>query len=139
MDRDLVAVAVISAFDLSNAGREQGNDEVFKSRQVVKGLDHLETACDSQSHPFIGHQVRDLPAPEKYASRSRAHKAGDEIDQRRLARTIGSDNSQRVAGIELERHIVDRAHAAKVFTEMFDFQNWFGAQGSRSNDTRCSN
>src|SRR5205085_4776158 len=48
--------------------------------------------------------------------------AGDQIEQRRLARPIGADDQPPLAGLDGEAHVAGDAQPTKGFAELFDAQ-----------------
>src|SRR5580698_6746007 len=52
----------------------------------------------------------------------RGDHAGDGVDQRGLARTIGPDDAVDLARLDRERHIGDRSNAAETNRERVDFK-----------------
>jgi hypothetical protein len=58
-------------------------------------------------------QPRQVPAGELDAP-ARAHEAGDRVDERRLARAVGTDETDEPALLDVEVDVDDRAHPTEA-------------------------
>jgi hypothetical protein len=65
-----------------------------------------------------GRQVRDVAAEELHGARSRQVAAGDEPEERRLARAVRSQHRAPLALFDLELDARDGADAAEVLLEL---------------------
>ena len=68
------------------------HDEIFESGQLIIGPYHLERANDAGMRPLAGRHSSDIPPLEQDPARIRFHEARDQIHQRGLAGSIGTDD-----------------------------------------------
>ena len=84
----------------------------------------LESPDDAGLRDTIIRKSRDVAALEDDATGIRAIDAADDIDQRALARAVRADQSEDMAGLQFQRHIVERAQTQKADRQAFDAQQW---------------
>ena len=70
----------------------------------------------------------DVLAVEQDAARVRRLEAGQHAQQRGLAAAARPEQSEELAGLDLERQMVDRHHATEAFGHPVDVQQWGGSR-----------
>ena len=68
-------------------------------------------------------ELRDITAVEIQAAGAHAVNAGNGIDQRGLAGTVGADHADQFAGLHLQGHIPQSGGGAVVDGNMADFKH----------------
>src|SRR5215471_6338569 len=71
--------------------------DVVAHGELLERLDDLERACDAPTPDRVGRQARDLFSFETDCSRGEAVETGHAVDERRLAGSVGSDDSEDLA------------------------------------------
>ena len=66
--------------------------------------------------------VHDRTAFESHATGIGRKHPGDAVEQGRLAGTVGTDQPQDLAPIEVERHVVEGTHTAEAQAYILDFE-----------------
>ena len=107
-----------SAEATPGAGLALGPDHhVLDRRQPGEQADALQRAGD----PEPGELVRANPVQhglaEPHAAGVGAHEAADDVEQRRLARAVGADDADDLAGRDRQRDVVERRQAAEAHRE----------------------
>ena len=105
----------------AEAGRRLGGGEqVVHHREAREHLELLERATHARPHHIDRPQRGELGGPEGDASAVGALEAADAVEERALAGAIGSDEAGDRAGLHVERHAVERRHAAVALDDAFD-------------------
>ena len=79
--------------------------DVVENRQVVqqgKVLEHKAHVGNAKASPAWIVQLRQSDAVNRYAPVDRRHDAGEQIDERGLARSAGADNGHFLPGIDFQ-------------------------------------
>jgi hypothetical protein len=105
----------------TQSGTETRCDERgLEHAHAVKRTRHLEGAADARgAAPFGRHGGDVVPAPGDTPGVGR-DLAGDQREQRRLARAVGADDADDLALTQGEREVVDDLQAAIALAQAFD-------------------
>ena len=79
----------------------------------------------SAVRPGSGSRVISRPK-RRDRPRARPQRAGDAVEERRLAGAVRADQHAALAGRDVERHAVDRAQAAEILREAADSERGAG-------------
>jgi len=90
----------------------RGGDEVLEHRHRAEGLRHLVAAADAGAAALVRLQRGDVAALVGHAAGVAAHVAGDQVEQRRLARAVGAQDAQRLARGHRQRDVVGDLESA---------------------------
>src|SRR5262249_32636363 len=120
-----------------------GDHEVLQHRHADEGLRNLEAARDAQSRPSVGREARDLLAGEHDPTRVGLERPADAIDERRLARTVGTDETETLALPDPELARAERLEAAEALGHVPHFEKRLDAHALRrrfmpGSDSRAS-
>ena len=106
------------------AGADLDRDaHVLAHRELGKDLRHLEGAAHAELDALLRRQPRDRPAVEHDLARGGREEAGDQVEERRLARTIGADDGAQFARRDAERYLAHRDQAAECLGDAADLQH----------------
>ena len=101
-----------------------GMGDVFEYGETAEQQVELE----SPHHPLPGNQVGthsgDVLALKVNLSSGRLEKSGDEVEQRRLAGTIGPDDAEDFPFVDVKVEPIDRIHAAEALLQVVDLKQW---------------
>ncbi|KEH11063.1 hypothetical protein GY14_02450 [Delftia tsuruhatensis] len=137
-DALLDVAAQLGLFAASAAQVEQGIEHVGAQVGVAAQLDvvqhrHapeqrnvLEAAPQAQPGAARRRHARDVLALEADGAARGPVKARDGVEQRRLARAVGTDHRRDRAGLHIEAHARQRLHAAKGERDAIDLQQGGG-------------
>ena len=87
------------------------------------GRGDLEGAADSAIDDPVRGKARDFGAVELHRTRRRLEGAGEHVEDRALARAVGTDQAENLALLDAERHVIDGREAAKPLYQALDFQH----------------
>jgi hypothetical protein len=104
----------------TSAFEHRADIEVFLNRQRRKYLPPLGDLTDAKIADAVARQAGDVGTLETDASGTRLLDAGDRTDQARLAGPVGTDDRDQFAGVNGERHIVERLCVAVVEMQVLD-------------------
>jgi hypothetical protein len=88
--------SVARGFHIRRVG-ERPDDDVFRDRQVEKGFQLLEGAGDTQAADAIGPQAGDVVAVQQDATSVGRLETGDQIEQRRFASAVRTNDAHDLA------------------------------------------
>ena len=88
--------------------------QVVADRQIGEQLEPLERAGDAEPGPLVRVEPADVAAVEQDPARGRRLQAGDDVEQRRLARAVRPDQTGDLAGARVEVDVGERAVAAEL-------------------------
>src|SRR6185312_6684968 len=100
--------------------------DIFEDAQAAEQRVDLEGACEAAPHPLFLRQRGDIGATEQNLARARLERAGDEIDERGLARAVGPDQRMARAGLEPEIHAARHLERAEAAIETARFESRLG-------------
>src|SRR5262249_39415288 len=104
------------------AAEERARGDVFEDAHARKRLHDLERACETAARRLEWPLPRYILSPKGDLSAGRAMHAGYDIDERGLARAIGSDHGNDLSLFEGEAHRVEGVDASEVFADSFELQ-----------------
>src|ERR1700694_3549526 len=103
--------------------RMLADEDVLDHRHVIEEAAVLECSRD----PELGHAVRPraghVLAIEDDAAHRRREQAGDAVEQRRLARSVGADQRKDLVSLDVERDVVDRGEPKEALGQAVDAQD----------------
>ena len=108
------------AFRLGSAALERRCAEhdrqcgVFEHRQVAEGSRYLVGARDAGAHDPVWRELADVAALERDRARIAPVMPADDIDQRRFARSVGTQQRKDLAAADFEAHTAERLDAGKA-------------------------
>src|SRR6266404_4890325 len=102
-----------------------GHEQVLQHRHAVKRPRHLEAAGDAQPCPLVRRQAGDLSSIKNNLTSLVAQESRDAVDQRGLARAVGPDQAEALAGGDLEAHVRQGREAAEVLRDAAYFEEVF--------------
>ena len=112
--RNRLRLAVLFIWSLSFVASSSLSQEAAPSPDPIQ---IAEVSVRMSDHgPVVLLQAGDILFPEQDFSAVGRQAAGDQPDQRRLARPVRADQGVHLARGELECHAVDRDHAAEALT-----------------------
>jgi len=95
---------------------------VFDDGHVFKEAQILKRARQAERGALVRREsAKRFSVKTRVAARGRVN-AGNEIEQRRLARAVRSDERDDFVRFHRERNIIDGENAAECFGEMFDLE-----------------
>src|SRR4029077_5793419 len=86
---------------------------VLEGGEIREDVAALERASDAEMRQSMRRLAGHGNAGEGDRPGGRCELAGEQVDQRRLARAVGSDDGVNLPSQELERNVVDRHDAAE--------------------------
>src|SRR5438034_902653 len=97
--------------------RDHRRLERLEHREVRKDLDELEGPCDPQAGQAGGSDPAHVAVPEGDGAGGGAENAGEDVDERGLARPVRPDDRDELTGADGEAHAVERAELAVELPE----------------------
>jgi len=101
----------------------QARDDVFQAGGRRQHAHKLEGARNAGLRDAVRRQHRDGPAFERDAAAVGRGSAGDKIERRRLAGTVGSDQPENFAAREREAQVIDGDEAAEGLAHVVEAQD----------------
>ena len=103
--------------------------KVVQHRGRFKQLNVLEGARNAQGGDLVALHLGQVLALKVDLSSTGVEHAGDRIEQRGFARTVGADHGQHFAGRDFQAQIGNGLHAAKSERQFVHGQQWGGGVG----------
>src|SRR4051812_37549652 len=97
------------------------HDQVLEHGHAGEGPRYLEAARDAQARAAIRRKRGDLPALEDDLPGLVAQRACDAVDERGLARAVGTDQAKALALGDVEVDVIQRGKAAEALGDVLDF------------------
>src|SRR5690606_29720707 len=110
------------AVEQAAVARQQGGLDIFQRAHRPEGGRRLEGAAYALAPDPLGRQADQFAPGQLHRPGIRPHLAVDRIEAGRLARAVGADEGQHLAGGQRERHVVERADAAERFAQAAHLQ-----------------
>ena len=98
------------------------HEQVLQHARVLEELDVLEGSRDSEAGDFRGREAKQVLAREAQVALLRLVDAGDHIEERRLAGTVGADDGEDLAGLDRERDPLQCRDAAEAHSDAVHLQ-----------------
>src|SRR5262249_3776640 len=92
----------------------QADEDVLENRHRPEDVDVLERAGDAAPHDRVRRLAQEALAREDDRARVGLVEAGDQVEERRLAGAVRPDQPDDLAGLDVERHVVDGDDAAET-------------------------
>src|SRR2546430_17395957 len=100
----------------------QRDGQILRHRHAGERLRDLKAAHDPQPGPPMGRDRRDVTALEADPAAIRRQRAGHTVDERRLPRSVRSDEAEPLARRDVETHPVERGEAAEALRQSVDLE-----------------
>ena len=113
------------------AGDRAGLD-VLAHGQVPEQPHDLERPGDAPRRDLARRQPGDVLAAAQHPPLGRLQLAGQDVHERGLARAVGSDQAEDLAGLEAERHPIEGAQAGELDRHGHGFEDGCGHGRSRN-------
>ena len=110
--------------------RDRARLDVLAHAQMAEQAHDLEGAGDAARGDLARRQAGDVGAVAQHAAVLRCYLPGDDVDQRRLAGAVGADQPQDLAGLEAQRHAIERAQAGELDRDLQGFEGRYGHRRS---------
>ncbi len=115
---------------LDGEPREEGSEDALlalgRELQVLEdGVTRedrrtLELAADPQLDDFVLCESRDVLSFEAYGPRVGSRLSGDDVHERRLSGAVRTHDASELAGLEVERQVVERSEAVEAHGDVVD-------------------
>src|SRR5438046_6066310 len=117
-------------------GLLQREAEGVEHAHTAEGLGNLEAAHDAGPGAPVRRQGGDGAPVEDDVAAVDGQRARHAIDQRGLARAVGTDQPETLAGLHRDAHLVEREEAAEAFGEPLDLEERVTHMRPRTQRTR---
>src|SRR5262245_6776069 len=114
----------------TSAGPGGSDVHVLKHGEARKDAGKLERAADAQVKDLLGRPALNRSALITNVSRIHSLIAGDDVEERRLARAIGANQTGNLPLFHGERAVAQGLNAAKGFGERLHFEHAHGSAPS---------
>src|SRR5262249_47586429 len=94
-----------------------GEDQVLAHRKLRKHLEELEGAADASPIQRRSAQPGYALAVDLPHALAELELAEDAVEKCRFARAVRTDKAKNLARVNVERHAIDRAHAAEILLD----------------------
>ncbi len=101
----------------------RGKEHVVEHAHHVQRLRQLERPHEPAAGDRVGRQVVDRPAVEPDGAAACALEAGDDVEERRLARAVRADQRRDRAALDAEARAVHGADAAEALLDALDLED----------------
>ncbi len=109
--------------------------DVLQHAHVRHQFDMLERPGDAELCHLLRRRVVDVLAEHRDGAARRGEHAGDQVEGCALAGAVGADQGNDLAGLNVERDVIDGDDAAELFSCIVDLQQHVGG-GSRPRSRR---
>jgi len=92
---------------------DRGDKQVLEHGEVLERVRNLERAADAGDAARARRRLRDVAAVEPDGAAVRPDEPGDQVEQRRFAGAVRSDDAQRLARCDVEADAVDSLQRAE--------------------------
>src|SRR5436190_4905004 len=97
--------------------REVRHEQVLEDAHVAEQARDLEGAHEPAQRDLVRREAEEALALERDLAGARALDPGDEVDERRLAGAVRSDDATDLAGLDREAHVVRRDEPAEALRQ----------------------
>src|SRR6185312_9022331 len=118
-------------------GEQQRDMQVLHDGQAAERLGQLKTARQAEPRALIGRHAVERVAVETHAAAIVLQRAGEAVDQRALARPVGTDEADALAFFDIERDVVERDEAAEMLAEATNLEQRFAHDDTRERRRGC--
>ena len=102
--------------------RVKGAHHVFLYGQALEQADILECPAHPQAGNLVLLDLRDVLSVQRHRTLVGRIHAGNHVEDRRLARAVGTDDAVDLARVRCQREILNGFHTAKALINVFYFQ-----------------
>src|SRR6266851_9548187 len=95
---------------------------VLQDGHAAEETDRLKGDRHASPRAAIGGEPGEILTAQMHRTSIWSQVAGDEMEQRRFARTIGADDAHQLGFVDLQGHLVDRDHAAEAAGQTVRFE-----------------
>ena len=106
----------------ADGGKVEPDQEIFEYRHALERPRNLERPGDAAARAQMRRQLGNVLAAEHHAADLRFQRAGNAVDQRRLAGAVRPDQAEPFSFPDIDADIVERGEAAEGFGQGFDLQ-----------------
>ena len=99
-----------------------GGHQILRHRHGRKAARHLERATDAAMHAFGAGETADILTVEQHLAGIGRERAADQVEEGAFAGAVRADHRRQRPRRKIQRHVVDRPHAAERFCEIFDLE-----------------
>src|SRR5713101_9759829 len=117
---------------------EERNAEIVEKIQAAERFGQLKAAGQPQPGALVGRHAVEPAAVEHDAAAVVVQCAGEAVDQRALARAVGPDQTEPLAGLDRDVDVFERHKTAKAFAQPGDFEDWRGHQRIPARQQACT-
>src|SRR5437667_675759 len=117
---------------------EQRDAQIVEKAEAAERLGQLKAAGQPQSGALVRRQPVDRAPVEEDAAAVVMQCAAEAVDERTLARAVGSDEPEPLTGLDSEFDAFERHEPAKAFAKPADFEDRLGHQPSRARRRLCT-
>src|SRR5262249_29634638 len=103
--------------------RLQGQAQVLVDRKATKQVCDLERACQSVVADELGRRALNVATLQLNGAGIRRKQAGDQVEQRGLARAVRADQRVNFASADLQGRIAHGADTAELLGDALNLQN----------------
>jgi hypothetical protein len=96
--------------------------QVLAHGLFLEDVDRLEGARDAAPGDLVAGMSGDVGAVERNLAGGRLVVAGNDVEQRRFAGAVRTDNAEDFALVDGEGHVGDRSQAAEAFGQIVDLK-----------------
>src|SRR6266851_1317765 len=118
--------------------KEEGYAEIVEEAEAAEGLGQLKAAGEPQPRPLVSREAVKSPPAEEDTAAVVVQCTGEAVDERALARPVGSDQAEPLAGLGSEVDAFECHEPAKAFAEPADFEDRLGHQRSLARRRLCT-
>jgi hypothetical protein len=102
---------------------DRADEQVLEHGEILERLRNLVGAADAGPAAPLRRLLQEVSAVETNAAGRRRQAAGDQVEQRGLARAVRPDDADRLARRDYEIEIVGDDDRAEAFLQACDFQH----------------
>jgi hypothetical protein len=104
----------------ATATKFEGDLDILQHAQRGEGLWNLESAGNAHVAADVGLEPGDIVAIEADASGRRRQRTGDDVEERRLAGAVWTNETERLVAIGFEGYAVEHNKAAEILLHPVD-------------------
>jgi hypothetical protein len=105
------------------------DQHVLERRQVPEETEILEGAGEADAREAPSAQAEQVGALEAHAARGRLIHAREDVEERGLARPVGTDHGEQLAARDVEAHVRERGDVPEAQRQVAHLEHRCGARG----------
>jgi hypothetical protein len=102
--------------------RNDGGFHVVQNGQLLEQAADLERASDPYVRQAMGRPTGDIDLPNLYAPSRGLKVSGNDVDERRLAGSVRTDESKNLAALNREADVIDGTEPTEVLADSLSHQ-----------------